>query len=59
MYLVGTCESAVCVRIESQIELGIKILIESSNRIFSTPSPTNINYIIIKISNGVIPVMVF
>jgi len=41
---VGTCESAVCVRIESGIESGvnIRIRIESSNRIFSTP--TNINY---------------
>jgi len=41
---LGTCELAVCVRIESQIESGIKIRIriEPSNRIFSTP--TNINY---------------
>ena len=40
--IVGTCESAVCVRIESGIESGVKIRIESSNRIFSTPM--NINY---------------
>ena len=41
---LGTCESAVCVRIESRIESGdnIRIRMESSNRIFSTP--TNINY---------------
>ena len=34
-----TCESAVCVRIESRIESGVKIRIriESANRIFSTP----------------------
>ena len=32
-YRLGTCESAVCVRIESRIESGVKIriLIKSSN----------------------------
>jgi len=42
-YYIGTCESAVCVRIESRIESGVKIRIriESTNRIFSTT--TNIN----------------
>jgi len=41
---VGTCELAVCIRIESRIESDVKIQIqiESSNRIFVTP--TNINY---------------
>jgi len=41
---LGTCESAVCVRIDSRIESAVKIRIriESSNQIFSTP--TNINY---------------
>ena len=43
-YQLGTCESAICVPIESQIKSGVKIRIqiESLNRIFSTP--TNINY---------------
>jgi len=41
---VWTCKSAICVRIESRIESGVKIRIriESLNRIVSTP--TNINY---------------
>jgi len=43
---LGTCESAVCIRIKYRIESGVKIRIriqiESSNRIFLTP--TSIKY---------------
>ena len=47
---LGTCESAACVRIESGIESGVKILIriESSNRIESFQLQ---RILIIKISN--------
>jgi len=37
---VGTCESAVCIRIESQIESGVKIRIRIESRIESAVGPT-------------------
>jgi len=40
MNKVGTCESAVCVRIEFRIESGVKIRIRIESRIESAVGPT-------------------